>query len=810
MHRNCECDAYPVKQHLLDIDHLRPDAGSLPCNVNASMTQVHDLQFFEEARRKRELRNAPDYTAIDMESMGLLEDDSLAQNYQTEPPPVELAAAAAAAASADSAAGVQAQQQQQQQAAPAVQVPAKFTSKATLQVSNVDDCVQLPDLELNNDKKTYDLETLQNKVIHSKYSVYIPTYRMIDESKKVDENGNALQQTTNTKSKKKKIQSDKNVVLIASENVEGHRSDIINDIPKLVEFIGGSEALGKRPNVHKSKQLHKQHTSEDGSKGGSKKQRAHSTKGKESRASELKKSNSLGEISTANLADFAFGTDVDADGTKHGDGGAKVALRVTKSNNADRPRERRSWGTVEPPPFPGLSNDTSNEHLENSAAADTWIETKTKKKSKKRRNSVSSGGGRRQATGTEGCARHAHNRAPSPDLRGKVACSVPHSEKSNDSSDVDSVHSLPIDGLNTPISYADIAKNSNDRLKEKKLSPEKPAVEPPPPTVTKVTAVPPPAAPVAVVPVETPPAPVPPAVVKDKVVPPEPVHHVEVRTAAAVVTAAVKTPTVPVKIQTPPDVTNFKSFPAISGGKSHVAQKDAEKVNGGKVVGQQKTKAGPPTPSLAAITAGKGAKNGGVSNAKVALPVTVPTQNDINIQNDLTIIQANERENIQFNAQRLPPNIPDVQSIEKHFLSGARGVQPSEETALPPDSPPSASSSSSVVSHETVAMGDTVNTNGLREASTSTMSSSSEEDQAPPVVILSGVNGKEVPGLVFGFEVNEQLLNEDVCETFKARYYMPEQYDSRHHDKIVNFIGLAWESVVNQSSDKVVYYVNGQ
>lgn len=83
-----------------------------------------------------------------------------------------------------------------------------------------------------------------------------------------------------------------------------------------------------------------------------------------------------------------------------------------------------------------------------------------------------------------------------------------------------------------------------------------------------------------------------------------------------------------------------------------------------------------------------------------------------------------------------------------------------------------------------------VDTNGLREASTSTMSSSSEEDQAPPVVILSGVNGKEVPGLVFGFEVNEQLLNEDVCETFKARYYMPEQYDSRHHDKIVNFIGL--------------------
>lgn len=38
----------------------------------------------------------------------------------------------------------------------------------------------------------------------------------------------------------------------------------------------------------------------------------------------------------------------------------------------------------------------------------------------------------------------------------KTTRSMPHSEKSNDSSsDVDSVHSLPMDG---PISYADIGK----------------------------------------------------------------------------------------------------------------------------------------------------------------------------------------------------------------------------------------------------------------------------------------------------------------------------------------------------------------
>lgn len=99
-----------------------------------------------------------------------------------------------------------------------------------------------------------------------------------------------------------------------------------------------------------------------------------------------------------------------------------------------------------------------------------------KKKSKKRRSSLSS---RRQTYSRE---EHVgdFNRVPSPELRRKSAISVPHSEKSNDSSDVDSVHSLPIDanrlnidrededGVNFPISYADIAKNSTNQLDKPK------------------------------------------------------------------------------------------------------------------------------------------------------------------------------------------------------------------------------------------------------------------------------------------------------------------------------------------------------
>lgn len=66
-----------------------------------------------------------------------------------------------------------------------------------------------------------------------------------------------------------------------------------------------------------------------------------------------------------------------------------------------------------------------------------------------------------------------------------------------------------------------------------------------------------------------------------------------------------------------------------------------------------------------------------------------------------------------------------------------------------------------------------------------------DEERPPPVVILSGLGNKEVPGLVFGFDINEQLLNEDICENFISRYIEPENFknSTHNHDKIVNFIG---------------------
>lgn len=66
-----------------------------------------------------------------------------------------------------------------------------------------------------------------------------------------------------------------------------------------------------------------------------------------------------------------------------------------------------------------------------------------------------------------------------------------------------------------------------------------------------------------------------------------------------------------------------------------------------------------------------------------------------------------------------------------------------------------------------------------------------DEERPPPVVILSGLGNKEVPGLVFGFDINEQLLHEDICENFISRYVEPENFknSTHNHEKIVNFIG---------------------
>lgn len=218
------------------------------------------------------------------------------------------------------------------------------------------------------------------------------------------------------------------------------------------------------------------------------------------------------------------------------------------------------------------------------------------------------------------------------------------------------------------------------------------------------------------------------------------------------------------------------------------------------------------------------------------------------------IIHSNEKESIQFNAQMLPPDIPDVRTIEKmHFMNLTppnnvivncnHSLNMKKPTSTSPNSSPSTANNahSPQVSHESTSVinvtsnnnnnskqtvkssnncYNNINNNNANYVNCDTSSDRTvvsetvvvdnhhqqqqqqqhqtiqklqedDEDRPPPVVILSGLGNKEVPGLVFGFDINEQLLNEDICENFISRYVEPDNFknSTHNHDKIVNFIG---------------------
>ncbi|KAB0791504.1 hypothetical protein PPYR_03304 [Photinus pyralis] len=601
--------------------------GSLPCNVNAGVTSFYDKQFFEEMARKKTEDKKAEYTAIEMESESLLEHDSLNQEYNEPETDVRIP-----------------------------RVTTKYTSRFNLDIcggsANVDDSLTVSALERTTDKilekeiaYAKPLETISatNCIpeyllpsLHSRNIFPIPKYV---EDKKVDENGNAVGQGDSKKNKKKKIQpADKNVVVLEGKDVVGHRSDIAHDVDKIMEFLGEQES--KKASDHKSKTSN------------AKKQRIRS-KGK---TEKMQKSNSLEEICVSKLDDFNF---------KECDAG-KVPLRGTKSN-IERPRERRSWGNSESLPF-----HASAENLE---SADFRVVTK-KKKSKKVRNSMSS---RRQHYAMN--LRDDPNRASSPEPRRKSACSVPQSDKSNDSSDVDSVHSLPIDtehmnivdsaNLNLPISYAEIAKHTNS-LERPKWKGE---------------------------------------------------------------------PTVP-RDRSPINV------PSEDWQSKVVVEKKINKISS--------------------------------------------TNNVKNIKNNVQSRTLNKVDGeICANVPVLLHNIPDVQTIEKmHFkqLQKTYGLNYSDLIA----------------NHYVVpALSNKCEQSQVQY--TSNPCDSDRTNSRPAVVILSD-NGKEVSDLTFGFEVNEQLLSDDVCEYFTTRFHVPEVFHKHNHDKIVNFIGLSWEDALNQTNGKVKYF----
>lgn len=175
----------------------------------------------------------------------------------------------------------------------------------------------------------------------------------------------------------------------------------------------------------------------------------------------------------------------------------------------------------------------------------------------------------------------------------------------------------------------------------------------------------------------------------------------------------------------------------------------------------------------------------------------------------------------------MPVNIPDVSTIEKlHFQQLQNNMH-----VLPNSAPifklhhienpmnvvcggsanePETSSESLVCEQNNCASPeDTVNeanptknsapscNNNNNDSSNSAASEKSlevcdnNERTRPAVVILSGDASKEVSGITFGFDINEQLLCGDVCSDFVARYFVPESINANYynHEKLVNYIG---------------------
>ncbi|XP_032691335.1 uncharacterized protein DDB_G0284459-like isoform X7 [Odontomachus brunneus] len=291
------------------------------------------------------------------------------------------------------------------------------------------------------------------------------------EKKSLDENGNSLQ-TYNGERKKprRKHTQEHNVKVYNSENVEGHRYD--NDIETLVNFIENNNSKSKKGKTGNPVRV-------KASSGTKPRTREKDTK-REQLPSKLQKSNSLEEISKTKLEDLTTEKSVSSSGassisSQHGT--INVALRRAKQKSTgdatvDSRGDRRSWGTEEGQSI--YCNDTGDDYTnrrnsnkktnsEQEHETEFLVVTKKKKSKKQRR---SSSGSRAQNLATSGSylqnSRGFSNeyRTPvSPELRRKSASSMPPSDKS-DSSDLDSVHSLPVTSNTTKHNLSKVATSS--------------------------------------------------------------------------------------------------------------------------------------------------------------------------------------------------------------------------------------------------------------------------------------------------------------------------------------------------------------
>ncbi|XP_034942414.1 uncharacterized protein [Chelonus insularis] len=336
-------------------------------------------------------------------------------------------------------------------------------------------------------------------------------FSMSIDKKSLDENGNAVQSHNSERKKtRRKHTQEPNVIVYSAENVEGHRNE---DIDSLINFIESKESKGKKGKTGSNSVKVKSAT-------GPKSRSREKDSKRESLTSKLQKSNSLEEISKTKLEDLTVERSTSSSGassisSQHGtfNGGS---LRRAKQHSVGDPAvdcrgDRRSWGTEEGQSI--YCNDIGDDYINyttshTSTFTSTTVNTNssstrrnsykkinpeidtepeflivTKKKKTKRQRRSSSGSRTQNLASsvsylprTRDFARE-HRTQLSPELRRKSASSMPPSDKS-DSSDSDSVHSLPVTSntkhnLNDKISstvsvsqasYADITRMANINL----------------------------------------------------------------------------------------------------------------------------------------------------------------------------------------------------------------------------------------------------------------------------------------------------------------------------------------------------------
>lgn len=390
----------------------------------------------------------------------------------------------------------------------------------------VDDAIHFKGLD--SGKSTVDTSYIQldacklnEKSEHVKMQSYSTTKTI---SKNYDENGNAVNttHTANQKGKKKKFQSERNTKTLDVQSVEGYRGS--DPIEELVKYIESSEDTKQNEKVNKFSENRKKDKKREKDKD--------KEKDKEKEKGKMKRSNSLEELRSCSKMDGDDVTLRNKSNIKNKNAEGKEKPTVSSmlgggSCGANRKGERRSWGTEELT-FLGENNaidevrekikdkekkktrekDSAEKlekviekrkkpdsnlvvSMESISCESAEFHVVTKKKKPKKQRQLTEDNRINNSSNSHKNPMY-HNRKYQSNFsndrdaymgsfntnnnndksRRKSTSSMPPSEKS-DSSDLDSVHSLPIESANgrsplqvhhhqnQPRSYAEIARKND-------------------------------------------------------------------------------------------------------------------------------------------------------------------------------------------------------------------------------------------------------------------------------------------------------------------------------------------------------------